>query len=460
MSPHSMGSARSRSMRFIGPGVALIAAILLAPVVAVADDISSAPSPTPRGAKSPAYEKWRQSMSRGEKGPGHAGCFKADYPDDGWTEIPCTTAPDRPYIARSNTGPVPEAVGNGLDWSAMSNSGYLTYSEGSFGTSADVSESSQGYANSYTLQLNSNTFSSPACRVAGCTGWQQYIYSVSGTGGTGSSSVFIQYWLLNATAAGCPASWTYYGGPGTPGCFVNGPAVNVPAQPVTNLFAMTLTGTAIPGGLDQLSLSTGTSIYSTSSEDTVLTLSAGWTTAEFNVFGDGGGSTATFSSGTLISVETMVSNGTTSSPAPRAVEYGFTGELNNLTLDTSVICSVADPNGPYIWFQEYYGATPASACPETPISLAAPTVTTTGPTGVGTIVEAFTFTWPSVTNATYYVLSKNGGTGSVIHGNSAGAAVPCGPEVVVTLSSCDAAGCGWPETVLAAKNTAKACNTN
>jgi hypothetical protein len=135
---------------------------------------------------------------------------------------------------------------------------------------------------------------------------------------------------------------------------------------------------------------------------------------------------------------------------------GTTAETSNMTL-SSLTCPVADPDGPYVWFQESYGATPASSCPVTPISLAAPTVTTTGPTG--TVPEIFDFSWPSVSGASYYVMSANGAD-TTITGNSSFVTIGCNVTVTVEFTSCDAAGCGWPETVLKAKNNSKQCNTN
>jgi hypothetical protein len=271
----------------------------------------------------------------------------------------------------------------------------------------------------------------------------------------GTAYLYIQYWLIGYPS-NCPAGYTYFGGaPGqASGCYMNSAAVSIPLQVIQNLSAMTVTGTALAGAFDQARASTGTSLYSTQGFDSVLNAGNGWTTAEFNVFGDYDGTQATFGSGTLLSVETLVSSGTSTS-APTVVTWGTTAETNNLTL-APLYCPVADPNGPYIWFQESYGATPASSCPVTPISLPAPTVTVTGPTVNATGVERFSFSWPSVSGATYYVMSTNG-IGGTLTGNSAFVGIRCQQTVVVTFSSCDAAGCGWPETVLNGKNTSP-CN--
>ena len=434
----------------IGLVAAVIAAVSSGQVIAASAEVDSTRSPSAPMAKSRSHEQWRRTMSHIA---GDRGCYRADYPEKTWKSVPCSVAPLIPHPPRKRTGPVVDAVGNGSDYSAELPGGpLLTYGEGSFGTSAVVSET-DGAADSYSLQLNTNQFASSACNgVPGCTGWQQYIFD-NNAAGSGTAALYIQYWLVNYPSP-CPAGYTFYpGGAGGSGCFKNSTAVAVPVQALINLSGLALTGTAVDGGLDQTTLSTGTSIYSTFGEDTVLNASLGWTTAEFNVFGySSAGPLATFGSGTLLSIETMVSNGVTTA-APTVLGEGFTFESNNLTL-SPLTCSVADPDGPYIWFQESFGATPASTCPITPISLPAPTVTVTGPTI--RVLESFSFSWPSVSGATYYVMTKNGAE-STITGNAASVGIPCGQTVVVQFSSCDAAGCGWPETVLNAENTST-CN--
>lgn len=451
---HGKGSDGSEPARVrdLGGWLGLVASALVA--VAAVSEVSAAPadpalSPTVH-AKSRVLEEWRKSMAR-SLAP-ERGCFRADYPETQWKPVPCITVPPRPHAPRSGSGPVPNAVGDGHDYVAgLSGGGMISYAEGSFGTSAVTGES-DNIADSYSLQINMNTFSTSACSgVPGCIGWQQYVFDNNPADGY-ATAVYLQYWLIYHPS-NCPSGYTYSSGPGAPGCFKNSLGAGVPVQAINNLSSLAMTGTAVQGGLDQITLYTGTSIYSTYGEDTVLNASSGWTEAEFNVFGyDSSGPVATFSSGTLLSVETMVSNGASKS-APTVTDTGYTFESNNLTL-APLVCQVADPNGPYIWFQESYGATPATTCPVTPNSLPAPTVTTTGPTG--TEIETFSFTWPNVSGATYYLMSRNGAD-STITGNSSAVYISCQQTVDVQFSSCDAAGCGWPETVLNAKNTHQ-CN--
>jgi len=79
---------------------------------------------------------------------------------------------------------------------------------------------------------------------------------------------------------------------------------------------------------------------------------AGWTDAEFNVFGDGGNSSgggqAGFGTNSTITVKTVVHNGTKN--APTCSVEGFTAETNNLTLVGTP--SIAIQPSPTIEFNE------------------------------------------------------------------------------------------------------------
>jgi hypothetical protein len=99
-------------------------------------------------------------------------------------------------------------------------------------------------------------------------------------------------------------------------------------QPLSNLAAMTLTGTASSSG-DSIAVSTGGALYTAVGDNSVY-VSSGWTAAEYNVVGDCCGSQADFNIGTTIVVRTSVDNGTLA--APSCVLQGYTGETNNLTL--------------------------------------------------------------------------------------------------------------------------------
>jgi hypothetical protein len=388
------------------------------------------------------------------KGPG---CFRADYPEREWKKVPCTTAPLHPYVPRSRTGP--DTVGGGADYAAqMPGTLPITYSEGSF-AGAFVGSESDGTANTYSLQLNTNHFSTAACGgESGCVGWQQYVYQNNAGNSTGL--LFMQYWLLNYPS-NCPAGYTYYPGAADTlaGCYMNSAAVDVPLQAIANLGLLTLSGYAASGGADEAQLYANGSLYSTSGLDGVLDLAVGdaWTSAEFNVVGLDNATEATFSSGTSLVVNTVISNGQSTTPIPNCLSNGgTTAETNNLSLAPVCCPYPASTYGspyPYIYFQEAYGVTLESACP-----LPVPNVTVSAGTYTAAGLWKFSFSWPSVAGATSYDMSVNGGSDSIT-GNASALTIPCGQTDLVTFSSCNASGCGLTETVLKAKNT-MSCNTN
>ena len=217
-------------------------------------------------------------------------------------------------------------MGNGNDVSAQV-SGHISEAVGSFDSVAGVTSESGtgtfGGPNAFTLQLNSNFFASPACSGAAnpsnCLGWQQFVYANVSC----PHCAFIQYWLINYNAT-CPSGWMASGGD----CFTNSAAVNVPAQTITNLGNLSLTGQANSGGNDIFIMAVGINVYSVQGVDTVVFLAQGWQDAEFNVVGDCCGSQANFNTGSTIVVRTSVNYGALN--APSCLGQGFTGETNNL----------------------------------------------------------------------------------------------------------------------------------
>jgi len=156
------------------------------------------PAPTTSQA-SAAHKAWRESMSRTPKPK--KGCYKATYPNTQWQEVPCTTAPQRPYPPAR--GRRPDTVGNGTDLAVRASGYSITAAQGSFDNVTGVtSETGTTYGigcsnpvsnipNTFSLQLNTNFFGTSVCNgVAGCRGWQQFIFSNAGY-------VLMQYWLIN-----------------------------------------------------------------------------------------------------------------------------------------------------------------------------------------------------------------------------------------------------------------------
>ena len=252
------------------------------------------------------------------------GCFRATYPNKTWQETACVQAPNRPQPPQR--GAKPFTVGNGTDWSAQVTSGHIASATGAFAsvTGVTTETGNGGAANNYSLQLNSDFFPSTVCAPSpnpNCRGWEQFVYSNSGF-------AFIQYWLIQYNTA-CPGGWNTYTSGTDTYCWRNSSnSTAVPVQPLSNLAALTMTGT-VSGGGDSISFSTGANVY-TAAGDNSVNAAAGWTAAEYNLVGDCCSSQANFNAGTTMVVRTSVDNGTLL--APSCVLEGFTGETNNLTL--------------------------------------------------------------------------------------------------------------------------------
>jgi hypothetical protein len=285
-----------------------------------------------------ALQSWRATIA--QTPVPQEGCFKASYPGTAWTPVQCATAPARPYVPKR--GASGRLVGNGNDYSAVV-TGLLSSVVGSFPsiTGLKTEKGYGGKADTYSLQLNSEFFSSAACSGATdpskCLGWQQFVYSNTGT-------AFMQYWLINYGNT-CPSGgWMAYSGD----CYRNSAAVNVPVQKLTALAGLSVSGTAVAGGTDTMVLTTSTDAYSTTGKDSVVDLASSWNAAEYNVVGDGGGSEAKFNKVTTITVNIAVKDGTTKAPACKGKD-GTTGETNNLTLGK---CTTSGGTTPGVQFTE------------------------------------------------------------------------------------------------------------
>jgi hypothetical protein len=415
----------------------------------------STPTTSAPNEQAKRLKDWHESMSRAT--PAAAGCFHAEYPSTQWKAAPCGVAPPHHLHAPPPTGFGVETVGgSGSYLTANLPTGTpISYASGSFGTSAITGENSNGTANSFSVQMNTNRFSTPACNgVAGCVGWQQFFFESSPVDGQGYAA--IEYWIFGYYPGQCPSSdFRYIAGTAltAAGCVKVSPVMWAPLQVIQNLTAISVDASAnTASGLDQNSVAIGTGRYLVSMPDSVLTASSGWTSSEFNVFGDYNGAQATFGSGTVITTKLSLGNGVNTSFLSYSTGLNSTtAESNNLSL--GVICSYESGIQPYIMFQENLGGTPLTTCPTPPPSLPAPTVTVTGPTIVGDSLERFTFSWPSVPGATYYLMSVNGGQ-TQITGNSSSVGIMCRKSAFVTFDSCNSVGCGpAPVTVLNAANT-------
>ncbi len=280
-------------------------------------------------------KSWRSSIMHTPRPK--SGCFTATYPQTQWREVPCVKAPVRPY--RPSHGQLPFTVGNGNDVTAEVSSGHISEAIGSFDSVTGVvneyginPNTSAFTTNIFSLQLNSNFFlNTPACNgVTNCQGWAQFVYSNT------AGMAFIQYWLIGYGPS-CPG-----GGPAGTGwisysndCYGNSNAVVVTGSPPLNislLSQISVTGQAASGGNDTLTMNVNSTAYSISESDSVVNLANYWQTAEFNIFGDGNGSEATFNYSSpgiaTLKVRTAVNNGSAS--APSCLAAGYTAETNNL----------------------------------------------------------------------------------------------------------------------------------
>ena len=157
------------------------------------------------------WPAWNGYMS-GIPAP-RGGCFVATYPSTVWQPTQCVTAPLVPLL--------PSTVGNGHDEVAQSST-LIGSSFGSFqSVSGLTSETDSMFgANSYTLQVNTNFFTTSTTYTGGksTTGWEQFVFA---NDGSSLGYVFIQYWLIGyqSSYGSCPStgppagdSWMAYSG--------------------------------------------------------------------------------------------------------------------------------------------------------------------------------------------------------------------------------------------------------
>ncbi len=331
----SMGKTMGRKMSVHGViRIAMAAGVLSAALLSL-----SVAARAQDNAEAIDQDAWREAITRTEVPA--AGCFHASYPSLEWNQVECVEAPNIP-LRQLPSGRVSETVGDGSDYVAEVSSGLISKTVGSFPKDAGVkSETGEGIANSYSLQLNSNFMKTKACDgakdPAKCVDWLQYAYL-----STPYDVGFMQYWLINWNTT-CPGGWSSY----ESDCYISSTGVAIPQEGVTKLKTIKLSGAAKAGGLDTLVMTVGKEAYSTTGEDSVVYLATAWTESEFNIFGPGSGSEAIFNTGSSITVKVAVTNGTKN--APKCINNGTTGETNNLTLGS---CAVAGGATPYIKFTE------------------------------------------------------------------------------------------------------------
>jgi hypothetical protein len=150
---------------------------------AAAPEAATAPAPEKLSPEEAQRRKdWEREMHL--KRVPRQGCFRAAYPRTDWEEVQCVPAPKLPQVPRHGTRPL--VIGNTNDSSAQAPSGFIQTAIGSFenitnvtSESGPISNTGPPINNAYTLQVNTNPFTSSACSGSpnpGCQGWEQFVF--------------------------------------------------------------------------------------------------------------------------------------------------------------------------------------------------------------------------------------------------------------------------------------------
>jgi len=119
-----------------------------------------------------------------------------------------------------------------------------------------------------------------------------------------------------------------------------------------------VTGSATSGGEDTVVMTDGgTAVGNNTMPDNVLNLAGSWDGAEFNAFGDGGGTGADFSAGAALGVQLAVN--LSAGAHPYCADTSYTAETNNLYLQPDPTVSSGPP--PSMTFAET-SSTAVAAC--------------------------------------------------------------------------------------------------
>jgi hypothetical protein len=309
------------------------------------------------------------------------GCFHVTYPSTQWVEVQC--APPNGY--RSAKPAKRKKVDGHLDQIGGTASGQndivvqapmgyiFSTVKGSFpsvtGVQTETDSSWSPGTNEYGLQLNTNIGYTSACGTyTGCLAWQQYLFTTNGfasfttTTPNNETSVFIQSWLFNygvdngdGAVNVCPSGYfdtgadtVVFGGTGDD-CVENSMANDIQTGqlPISDLGDLSLSGSATAHGNAQATVTYNGQGYTSTTPDSVTAISDIWNQAEFNVFGNGGGSEAVINSGincdattgancavVVLQSSVTYTNGLTTAPTCQ-FNAGTTGESNNLNFATA-----------------------------------------------------------------------------------------------------------------------------
>jgi hypothetical protein len=321
-------------------------------------------------------------INRAPVSGGGTHCYSTHYPSTALTEVPCLPESTTVYMVRrlrTDSAPAPQTAGAGTDFFATVTNGSTTGVIGSFPTVNVKSEAQTGsgtpqpIANSYSIQINPNNYTSPRCTnangmsVNGCTGATvQFVYGTGECNGT--PCLELEYWLFNVPKKFCPTDptqWSFYDGSfgGIPGCFLNvkGAPIAAISWPELSSAQFIALATSATDFFFVVGADGGAGMVQSDSDGLST---GGWVSTEFNLVGDGDGSEATFSDGTStlglnLAVQFQQTAGSNQpaslSCSPFAGGDGdSTGESNNLNLGT---CTISGNN---MQFSET-GGIPAAA---------------------------------------------------------------------------------------------------
>jgi hypothetical protein len=340
--------------------------------IAALPSLLAAQSSDSATAEAQARQAWRETMHHVDTYD--IGCFHASYPSTQWEKVECGAAPAYRSALPTFTGGEPTVAGNWFDYVAQAPTGHLLSSAlGSFPKITGVTsektvnvEFNGGFSdgltgpNEYTLQVNTNFANTAACDgFTYCFAWQQYVVSTGGP-----TQVFIEYWLINYGVHDgnkdiCPSGFEdvgqsfLFGGQGDM-CVQNSASTTIYQKgpiPITSLASLQLSGSAQANGTDRATATYNGEAFVATVKDSWTDIASGWTQAEFNVVGDGGGARSDFNPGSAVTVKIALMDGSTSTPTcvPPAKMEGTTGETNNLTPRK---CTAAGGSRPYIEFLE------------------------------------------------------------------------------------------------------------
>ena len=193
------------------------------------------------------------------------GCYKASFPHVEWTPVACGAPPRHPALPSHGPGRPFIVGGGGSNDFSSHPTGTISGVDGTFSSvSAGIAESGPilnsgpAVANAYTLQINTDNFSSTACKDSpnpNCKGWEQFVYENNNSVHQG----YIQYWLIKYNAP-CPSSaWTQFGFTTTSDIYCyqsTGTSALMAGHPVTDLSTMMMSA-SVTATSDQLVITAG-----------------------------------------------------------------------------------------------------------------------------------------------------------------------------------------------------------